>query len=503
MIRTVAAPMVAASDYAFRCLLRQCSQVDLTYTQMWHARSMVTDKTFYQNHYDLYEYSHSICQDQSNVSPSQLNLLESSLHHHVAKPQCFTNPPCVAATRGPVMAQLAGNDAHYVVQAAQRLLQDTNGNLAGIDFNLGCPQGIARKGNYGAFFMERHPDDVYAILSALRSALPSHVAVSAKIRLPRDPAVQVDRIRRLCDTGLTFLTVHGRDYTENKATVGPVHVQRLAEAVQTAQEYANVPVIVNGGMETRADIVRLLRQTGAAAVMAAEALLERPMLFATTSTMQHQPRAAAATRFDEQWHASSTYLDWSRYAPPVPGVHGGDRGSYNIVRSHLFKFLYPYLVLDDHMNIDLRDALASTTTNTDRSGVPRLSDAHALLHTLRTRYDPPANIEVQEWWQSLPSSQQPASSWYRRHWPPALTTAVAEPTGATAVPVAAEMVEERKRNIRARIAHLRQSNHANATLMANQTVSNIPLAALAEEPALQAFIDLIAGIVTALRATPS
>ena len=32
---------------------------------------------------------------------------------------------------------------------------------------------------------------------------------------------------------------------------------------------------------------------------------------------------------------------------------------------------------------------------------------------------------------------------------------------------------------------------------------NIPLTALAEEPALQAFIDLIAGIVAALRASPS
>ncbi len=41
----------------------------------------------------------------------------------------------------------------------------------------------------------------------------------------------------------------------------------------------SIPVVANGGIETGADAERLLRETGADAVMSSEALLENPGLF--------------------------------------------------------------------------------------------------------------------------------------------------------------------------------------------------------------------------------
>ena len=86
-------------------------------------------------------------------------------------------------------------------------------NVSGIDINCGCPQGIARKGRYGAFLMEEDPVLVCDVLKCLRRDLPENVGVSVKIRLPssgtgedgegrgNDGKDLKERICRLVDAG--------------------------------------------------------------------------------------------------------------------------------------------------------------------------------------------------------------------------------------------------------------------------------------------------------------
>ena len=288
------------------------------------------------------------------------------------------------------------------------------------------PQNIARRGNYGAFLAES--DDgatVCRILTALRRALPDQVAVSAKIRLPLDASRQRDRVQRHCATGVNFLTVHGRDLTENKTAAAGVHLDRIREAVMAAAE-AGVPVIANGGVETGRCSEKLLRHTGAAAVMSAEGLLERPNLFATDG-VPVTPRG----RFEEQSRLAESSLRWCRWAPPVPGA-GGANGSFNVVRGHLFRMLYRYW--NDHPG--LRDELACR-------GMRRLDQAEALLERLRGRYNA---LQGDGDWEALPSSAVPDASWYRRH--RKRCDRAAEREGETTV-------ADRKRQIRRRIAGLR------------------------------------------------
>lgn len=227
------------------------------------------------------------------------------------------------------------------------------------------------------------------ILTKLRQHVPSHLTVSAKIRLPRSLNKQdvKNRITRLTQTGINFLTVHGRTLEENKTKTGAVHVDMLKLAVETA---GTVPVVVNGGIESHADVQTMLETTNAAAVMSSEALLETPNLFSIDSSL-----LSPQELFQQQVGMARDYIHLCAATPPLPGVLG-QYGSFAIVKGHLFKILHRYL----HKHTDLRDQLTKCT---------RLTHAVEVLEHLETRYP------SEEACTSCPSSAVDAS-WYRRHW---------------------------------------------------------------------------------------
>ena len=414
-IRSIMAPMVASSDYAFRCLCRQYG-VDLTYTQMLHSKNLLADKTFWKNHLDLYE-----CDDSASDNDPE------NIHHDA-----------------PLMVQLAGHNVDTVVAAAKKILDHTNGRLGGFDLNLGCPQGIARKGKYGAFLMEQEEETVIQILSALRKAVPTSVAVSAKIRLPLTDDLLTERIPRLLDTGINFMTIHGRTLYENKTKVAQCHTDRLWLAVETAQKHtANYPVVANGGVEHYSDVSRLRQETGACAVMSSEALLERPNLFQTDSSTYSNRQV-----LEQQIQISADYLSWCRLYPPLPGVVGTTHGPFNIIKGHLFKFLHRYL--QEHP--DIRDRLQDhqTCTNTEQ--------AQAVLDELYARYDGLSDEDMHAAATSDSSDTLSDTSWYRRHRKAVVHTRPvrisSDLMGRQEDDVPLPSVEDRKRIAKLRIAKL-------------------------------------------------
>ena len=453
-IHTIAAPMVACSDYAFRCLCRQYG-VDLTFAQMLHAKNLCYDDIFRQNHLDLYECctSSTSSTSRSTTSTDRVLLLPSQQHLLQDLDLSQYNNNVIPSEwqsyqQGPVMVQLAGNTVSQILDAARIVLNkvsenNNNGNnsdngnakpiVVGIDLNCGCPQGIAKKGNYGAFLMESNngQERIVEILTTLRQELPCHVPISAKIRLPLQQCQLESRIRQLVRTGIDFLTIHGRTMKENKTTVGPVHLHAIQQAVQIAQnERPNFPIVANGGVECLEDVFNIQRQTGAVAVMSSEALLETPHVFLRDNGSNdddddgesdgdtnrrgciHNPRQ----RLDQQLRITRDYLHWATLYPPLPGVLGHMNGSFNIVRGHLFKFLHPYL--QEHT--DLRDRLAS------HDNTHCLVDAYDIVNDLERRYECYRinNNNDDEYddddnnknnMQQLESSRR-NSSWYRRHW---------------------------------------------------------------------------------------
>jgi tRNA-dihydrouridine synthase 1 len=282
--RRVAAPMVAQSELAFRLLARRYG-AELCYTPMFLAKLYASVPEYRADHF-------STC----------------------------------AADR-PLIAQLAGHDPATMV-AAGRLLQ---GDVDAIDINLGCPQGIARKGQYGAFLLPDVPR-VEAIIRAMATELA--VPVTVKVRLLPTMAETLDAVRRFEAAGASVITVHGRTREQNKQFVGASDWAAIARVVRAV----GVPVIANGGIACAADVERCLSATGAAAVMSSEGLLGNPALFVGNRDAQHA--------YVTQRRLAREYLDLARE------VGAPDASA----RSHLFKLLHGALTVTPALRDELAEA---------------------------------------------------------------------------------------------------------------------------------------------------
>jgi hypothetical protein len=199
-------------------------------------------------------------------------------------------------------------------------------------------------------------------------------------------------------------------------------------------------VIANGGMETYRDVQSILRYTGASAAMSSEALLETPNLFHPSSMDITSPK----DKFGGQISFARRYLEiCQEVGPPLPGVMG-DGGSFAIVRGHFFKFLHRYLNSD---HTDLRDRFASNEMSS-------LHDARSLIEQLEQRYSGLSDDE----WVELASSNSNAS-WYRRHRRPDRRVHQRFVTdGAINNETSSIDIDARKREIKDRIAKMKERN---------------------------------------------
>lgn len=108
--------------------------------------------------------------------------------------------------------------------------------------NLGCPQGIARKGHYGAFLLP----DYHQINQIVHQFSIEQIPFSVKIRLLPD----INDTLRLCEMlqkeGACFLTVHGRLREQKRELTGACNWS----AIQTIVQHSSVPVCSNSSHET-------------------------------------------------------------------------------------------------------------------------------------------------------------------------------------------------------------------------------------------------------------
>ena len=163
----VVAPMVDQSDLGYRMLCREYG-AQLVYTQMFNAGMFAE-----QEQYRIKEFV---------TCPGDR----------------------------PLIVQLAGHDPAAMLKAAQYVEDDCDA----VDINLGCPQGIAKRGRYGAFLMEEL-DLLHEIVSLLAANLK--VPVTCKTRIYKGPDGW-ERTVRLAETlvnaGASMLTIHGRTREE-------------------------------------------------------------------------------------------------------------------------------------------------------------------------------------------------------------------------------------------------------------------------------------------------
>ncbi|KAF2488333.1 FMN-linked oxidoreductase [Lophium mytilinum] len=260
--KMVLAPMVDQSEFAWRMLTRSflpppsstSSPPLLAYTPMFHSRLFADTPKYREQHFQPLSLKPGI-----PGSPPQ----DSS----ETTPHLDGNP----SIDRPLFVQFCANDPDELLQAAQHVAPFCDA----VDLNLGCPQGIARRGHYGAFLQE----DWALIARMIRTLHASlDVPVTAKMRILETPEKTLAYAKTILDAGASVITVHGRRREQKGHNTG------LADwgAIRHLRE--NLPretvIFANGNVLGYEDLGTCLRETGADAVMSAEGNLHDPTIFA-------------------------------------------------------------------------------------------------------------------------------------------------------------------------------------------------------------------------------
>ncbi|OBT75789.1 hypothetical protein VF21_05535 [Pseudogymnoascus sp. 05NY08] len=255
----VLAPMVDQSEFAWRMLTRsymtpQSTKDLLAYTPMLHARLFTTTEKFRFNHFQ--PTRSGLPTPPTSAPPTESTDTYLDGHPSIDRP---------------LFVQFCANTPEDLLAAAQYVAPFCDA----VDLNLGCPQGIARKGGYGAFLQEDQ-ELIYKLINTLHTRL--NVPVTAKIRVLETREETLAYAQKVLSAGASILTVHGR-LREAKG-----HKTGLADWAAIRHLRDNLPketvIFANGNILSRGDIERCLEATGADAVMSAEGNLYDPAIFA-------------------------------------------------------------------------------------------------------------------------------------------------------------------------------------------------------------------------------
>ncbi|KAG9236662.1 hypothetical protein BJ875DRAFT_212596 [Amylocarpus encephaloides] len=252
----ILAPMVDQSEFAWRMLSRSfmdpsSPQDLLAYTPMLHARLFNDTPKFRHNHFQP---------------------LRAPLASHPPSPPggevyLDGNP----SFDRPLFVQFCANDPDELYHAAKYVTPFCDA----VDLNLGCPQGIARKGKYGAFLQEDQ-SLIFDLINKLHKELD--VPVTAKLRILETREKTLAYAKNVVSAGASIITVHGRtrDMKGHKTGLADWKVIRwLREELPR-----EVVMFANGNILCREDIDECLRETGVDGVMSAEGNLCDPAIFA-------------------------------------------------------------------------------------------------------------------------------------------------------------------------------------------------------------------------------
>jgi len=235
--------------------------------------------------------------------------------------------------------QFCANDPAELLAAAE-MIQD---NVDAIDLNLGCPQGIAKKGFYGCFLQDEW-DLIHDLISTLHINL--RIPVCAKVRVFKDRKKTIAYAKHICSAGVSILAVHGRTREMKGAWTGLADWDIIREIRENIPR--DVVMFANGNIQYHGDIERCLAATGVDGVMSAEGHLYNPAIFV-------DPLAGMEIRHPRIDLLAREYLEI---------VKALDDPMSNVaVKAHLFKIFRVGL----EVHKDLR-AILGTSRGSEESG---------------------------------------------------------------------------------------------------------------------------------------
>ncbi|KAH9712059.1 trna-dihydrouridine(16/17) synthase (nad(p)(+))-like [Citrus sinensis] len=289
--KLIVAPMVDNSELPFRMLCRRYG-AEAAYTPMLHSR-IFTESEKYRNE------EFTTCKEDR-----------------------------------PLFVQFCANDPEILLNAARRVEPFCDY----VDINLGCPQRIARRGNYGAFLMDNLPL-VKSLVEKL--ALNLNVPVSCKIRVFPNLQDTIKYAKMLEDAGCSLLAVHGRTRDEKDGK----KFRANWNAIKAVKNALRIPVLANGNVRHMEDVQKCLEETGCEGVLSAESLLENPALFAGFQTAEWIVGSEESSK-DGNLNQADLLVEYLKLCEkyPVP---------WRMIRSHVHKLLGEWFRIQPGVREDL------------------------------------------------------------------------------------------------------------------------------------------------------
>lgn len=260
----IVAPMVDQSEFAWRLLTRSFLPPDLrtsilAYSPMLHAKLFSEKSSYRSEHFKPLK--------NPIVLPTPADTEQQKALSEGAEPHLDGNPQ----TDRPLFVQFCANDPDALLAAA-KIVQPY---CDAVDLNLGCPQGIAKRGNYGAFLQEDQ-DLIFRLINKLHLNLD--IPVTAKIRVLDTKEKTLEYAKMVLSAGASILTVHGRQRDQKGHWTG------LADWKIIRYLRENLPketvMFANGNILQYSDLQKCFDATGVDGIMSAEGNLYDPSIFA-------------------------------------------------------------------------------------------------------------------------------------------------------------------------------------------------------------------------------
>lgn len=180
----------------------------------------------------------------------------------------------------PVGMQLYGSDPKLMAEGA---VWAANHGATIVDINMGCPVDKVVKRDGGSKLM-CDVGRAVRIAEAVRTALPSHIPLTSKMRLGWDEEAHengnaAQLACELIDVGVAAITVHGR--TAEQRFKGACRLDGIRIVVDRVHEKTGgaIPVIGNGDVKKPQDAITMMRETGCDGVMIGRGALGTPWIF--------------------------------------------------------------------------------------------------------------------------------------------------------------------------------------------------------------------------------
>jgi tRNA-dihydrouridine synthase B len=172
----------------------------------------------------------------------------------------------IARDEHPLAVQIFGSEPERMAEAAEMVV-DAGADI--VDINFGCPVRKVTKTGAGASAMEDH-DLACRLAGAVVDAVDVPVTVKMRRGVRNGSRTALELGPKLEAAGVASLTLHPR--SAQQMYTGTADHALTAELV----ERVSVPVVASGDVTDRGGAERVLRETGAAAVMVGRGAQGRP-----------------------------------------------------------------------------------------------------------------------------------------------------------------------------------------------------------------------------------